>query len=173
MPEKATATHAVVNGYQEMKGPAVPARVSRNPNQLHDEKLTFGQRAADSMAKRAGSWSFIFGFIFVLVVWIALNSLAYIRNWDPYPFILLNLLLSCLAAIQAPVIMMSQNRQESRDRLEANLDFAVNVKAEKELELLQRKLDWINSVRLKEISDAQAEMSRLLKDLAAGNQPSR
>ncbi len=157
----------------ELQGPAVAEKVSVNVNKAHRESLTTGQRAADSLAKQAGSWRFIFIFLIILGVWMLLNSIAFINNWDPYPFILLNLVLSCLAAIQAPVIMMSQNRQEERDRLEADADYHVNVKAEAELERLHRKLDHmhnkldrLNEERVKELLQLQQEQMQILKDLA-------
>ncbi|MCL5987130.1 MAG: DUF1003 domain-containing protein [Actinobacteria bacterium] len=118
--------------------------ISRNINILHKERLTFGERAADGFAKFAGSWVFIFGFIIVFLLWIAINSiLLVIKPFDPYPFILLNLVLSCLAAIQAPVIMMSQNREAKRDRIRADHDYEINLKAEKEIEELHRKIDQL------------------------------
>jgi len=114
----------------------VNERVAADLNALQDERITFGQQAADRLADYAGSWAFIFGFALFLAVWIAVNAVAVTARWDPYPFILLNLLLSCLAAIQAPIIMMSQNRQEARDRLRAENDYQVNLKAEILLEQL-------------------------------------
>jgi len=95
---------------------------------------TFGQKAADGMAKWAGSWAFIIGFFVFLGLWIAANVYAWTQQWDLYPFILLNLVLSCLAAIQAPVILMSQNRAAQRDRLRAEYDYSVNRKSEKMIE---------------------------------------
>jgi len=94
---------------------------------------TFGQRAADWITKWAGSWVFIFGFFIFLAIWISINMLMWINQWDPYPFILLNLVLSCLAAIQAPIILMSQNRTTQRDRLKAEFDYRINKKAEEEI----------------------------------------
>ena len=118
--------------------------VSRNVNVLHEERMTIGERAADWFAKFAGSWSFISGFMIVLFLWIALNSVfLFIKPYDPYPFILLNLVLSCLAAMQAPIIMMSQNRQAKRDRIQADHDYEINLKAEKEIEELHRKIDQL------------------------------
>lgn len=107
------------------------------------EKGTFGQRAADRVAKFVGSWLFIGIFIGVLFIWIALNILLYIKAFDPYPFILLNLLLSCIAAIQAPLIMMSQNRQEQKDRVRAENDYKVNLKSELILNDLHEKIDLL------------------------------
>ena len=116
----------------------------RNVDAEFDERLTFGKRVSDRMAAFGGSWKFILIFASVLVVWIGLNALILLRRpFDPYPFILLNLVLSCLAAIQAPVIMMSQNRQEQKDRLRARHDYQVNLKAELEIRSLHQKLDHL------------------------------
>lgn len=120
------------------------SRASRDVNALHEERTTFGQHAADVLAEKAGSWAFILGFVGVLALWIALNSiLVLFRHWDPYPFILLNLVLSCVAAVQAPVIMMSQQRQAARDRLQADSDYRVNVKAEILLEHITKEVEEI------------------------------
>lgn len=121
--------------------------VSRNLNELHEKSLTFGQRTSDVMAKFAGSWVFIISFAVVLVIWIVVNTIALLKKpFDPYPYILLNLVLSCLAAIQAPVILMSQNREEARDRIRAELDYAVNVKAENEISKLHDKIDALTAL---------------------------
>lgn len=106
------------------------------------EHLTFGQRAADKIARFGGSWTFIISFFTVLAIWIAFN--AYVlnnRGFDPFPFILLNLILSCLASIQAPIIMMSQNRQEEKDRERAEFDLKINETAEREIRQLHKKID--------------------------------
>jgi len=103
-------------------------------------KLTIGQRAADFLARWAGSWAFIISFFVFLFLWMATNIYAWINAWDPYPFILLNLVLSCLAAIQAPVILMSQNRAAQRDRLRAEYDYSVNRKAEREIQEIKKIL---------------------------------
>lgn len=116
-------------------------RKAADINALHDEKLTLGDRMADSLANAAGSWRFIGAFLVFIFVWMAVNVAAAFHHWDPYPFILLNLLLSCIAALQAPVIMMSQNRLEARDRLRADNDFEVNVKAELLLEHLTEEVE--------------------------------
>ena len=108
-----------------------------------DEKSTLGQRAADAVARFAGSWAFIFSFIAVMVLWMAGNVLLASRAFDAYPFILLNLVLSCIAAVQAPLIMMSQNRQEAKDRQRAETDYRVNLKNELIIDDLYRKLDRI------------------------------
>ena len=108
-----------------------------------DEKSTLGQRAADAVARFAGSWAFIFSFIAVMVLWMAGNVLLASHAFDAYPFILLNLVLSCIAAVQAPLIMMSQNRQEAKDRQRAENDYRVNLKNELIIDDLHRKLDRI------------------------------
>ena len=115
--------------------------VTKNVNHRTGEKLTFGDRVADRIAKDAGSWPFIFGFLALLALWIVGNVYLLSKSFDPYPFILLNLFLSCVAALQAPVIMMSQNRQEEKDRIRAENDYKVNLKAEIIIEDLHAKLD--------------------------------
>jgi uncharacterized membrane protein len=119
----------------------VRIRASRNANEIIEEKYTFGERIADVVASFGGSWTFIIVFAIVLVAWSTANVLLRSKAWDPYPFILLNLFLSMLAAIQAPVIMMSQNRQDKKDRLRSELDFDVNRRAEAEIQNLSRKLN--------------------------------
>jgi uncharacterized membrane protein len=106
-------------------------------------KKTLGESAADFITKWAGSWIFILGFFVFLGLWMAANIYAWINQWDPYPFILLNLVLSCLAAIQAPVILMSQNRQSQRDRIKAEFDYKVNRKAEREIQEVKKQLNRI------------------------------
>ena len=118
------------------------SKVSVNPAG-EKEKYTLGQRAADAIAKFAGSWAFIFSFTGVLILWMAVNVLLAARAFDPYPFILLNLVLSCVAAIQAPLIMMSQNRQEEKDRRRAENDYKVNLKTEIMIEDLYDKVTAI------------------------------
>jgi CRP/FNR family transcriptional regulator, cyclic AMP receptor protein len=122
-------------------------RVSRNANEEQEEMLTLGDRVADRVASFGGSWTFIFLFGAILLVWITVNSVQLLRHpFDPYPYILLNLFLSMLAAIQAPVIMMSQNRQAEKDRLRNDLDYQVNMKAELEIIHLHRKVDQIYEI---------------------------
>ena len=118
------------------------SKISENPAG-EKEKYTLGQRAADAIAKFAGSWAFIFSFIGVMVVWMIVNVLLAARAFDAYPFILLNLVLSCIAAVQAPLIMMSQNRQEAKDRARAQSDYKVNLKNELILDDVHKKLDLI------------------------------
>jgi len=112
-------------------------------HKLTKQNRTFGQKAADGLARYAGSWGFIIFFFIFLIFWMATNVYAWINTWDPYPFILLNLVLSCLAAIQAPIILMSQNRQAQKDRAKASYDYSVNRKAEKEIEEIQTQLNRI------------------------------
>jgi CRP/FNR family cyclic AMP-dependent transcriptional regulator len=119
-------------------------RASRNPNEVIEKESTLGERIADSVAGFGGSWTFISLFMIVLVAYAFINILLDKKAWDPYPFILLNLFLSMLAAIQAPVIMMSQNRQNTRDRLRSELDFDVNRRAEAEIQGLARKLNLLD-----------------------------
>lgn len=118
------------------------SRVSVNPAE-EKAKYTLGQRAADAIAKFAGSWAFIFSFTGGLVLWMVINTVLATRAFDPYPFILLNLVLSCIAAIQAPLIMMSQNRQEEKDRRRAENDYKVNLKTEIMIEDLYDKVNAI------------------------------
>jgi uncharacterized membrane protein len=134
----------------------VRARAARNPNEVIEETLTLGDRLADAVARFGGSWSFIIAFGAVLVAWVAVNIALVSRAWDPYPFILLNLFLSMLAAVQAPIIMMSQNRQDTKDRLRSELDFAVNRKAETEIIQLAAKLNRIED----RLDDVHEELSR-------------
>jgi uncharacterized membrane protein len=136
-------------------------RVSRNPNEEIEERETLGDRVADGVARFGGSWRFIFSFAAVLLIWVALNTYLP-KPWDVYPFILLNLFLSMLAAIQAPVIMMSQNRQDVKDRIRSELDYQVNLKAELGVSTLLHKTDMIND-RLEDID------SKLARVPAGGN----
>lgn len=132
--------------------------VSRNTNVMHEETLTFGEKLADMVAAIGGSWSFVATFGLVLAAWISMNTIALARPFDPYPFILLNLFLSMIAAVQAPIIMMSQNRQATKDRLRAAHDYEVNLKAEIEIMALHEKLDEMRNKDL-------AAMIQELKDL--------
>ncbi len=132
----------------------------RNVNEIVAERLSFGQRAADMVARVAGSWSFIIGQSIVLTLWAVLNVTAWIRHWDAYPFILMNLVLSLQAAYTAPVIMMSQNRQAERDRVEAHNDYEINQKAEIEIQAILKHLaaqDKALSAIYRKVSAAEAE----------------
>jgi uncharacterized membrane protein len=131
----------------------VRMRTARNPNEVIEEQLTLGDRVADAVARFGGSWKFIITFGILLNVYVAINVDLGQRSWDPYPFILLNLFLSMLAAVQAPVIMMSQNRQDAKDRVRSELDFSVNRKAEVEITQLAAKLNRIEE-RVDDIHEA-------------------
>ena len=136
--------------------------VSENINEIYNENISFGDRLADRMATFGGSWGFIILFISILVIWILINSAILINQaFDPFPFILLNLILSSLAAFQAPIIMMSQNRQAKKDRIQAEMDYKVNLKAELEIRQIRTKLDQLSShqwQRLLEIQELQNEL---------------
>lgn len=134
------------------------SKISESPKER--EKYTLGQKAADSIAKFAGSWAFIFSFTGVLVVWMVINTILAAKAFDPYPFVLLNLVLSCVAAIQAPLIMMSQNRQEEKDRRRAENDYKVNLKTEIMIEDIYHKVTKI-----------LAKQEALEKELHRGGEP--
>jgi len=118
-------------------------KVAQDVTELHQQKLSFGDKMSDKLAEFAGSWKFIIGFGIVLITWIVINASLLKHPYDPFPFILLNLILSCLAAIQAPVIMMSQNRQEQKDRIRSKNDYKINLKSELIIEDLHRKIDTL------------------------------
>ncbi len=122
----------------------VRLRATRNPNEIIEKEMTTGERIADAVASFGGSWTFIITFAVILTIYTLANIILGGKAWDPYPFILLNLFLSMLAAIQAPVIMMSQNRQDTKDRLRGELDFDVNRRAESEIQGLSRKLNVLD-----------------------------
>lgn len=137
----------------------VRGRAAKNPNDVIEEESGFGERIADSVARFGGSWSFIISFGVVLIVYSGINVVLGRSAWDPYPFILLNLFLSMLAAIQAPVIMMSQNRQDSKDRLRGELDFEVNRRSESEIQGLSRKLNLLDD-KIGDVMDLLRDNSR-------------
>ena len=143
--------------------------ISTNVVQDYSEQLTFGQRMADNVASFGGSWTFIIIFMIVLVAWIVLNSFILIKlrnsSFDPYPYIFLNLILSMLAAIQAPIIMMSQNRQAYKDRLSAEHDYEVNLKSELEIIALHEKVDSLKQEQWRELISIQEEQLKLLGQL--------
>jgi len=143
--------------------------ISENVVQGYSEKLTFGQKMADNVASFGGSWTFIIIFMVVLIAWIILNSFILIKlrsgSFDPYPYIFLNLILSMLAAIQAPIIMMSQNRQAYKDRLSAEHDYEVNLKSELEIIALHEKVDSLRQEQWKDLISIQQEQLRLLSQL--------
>jgi uncharacterized membrane protein len=130
------------------------------------EQLTFAQRIADKVARFGGSWRFIIIFGIVLVAWIVINELLPAsRKYDPYPFILLNLILSCVAAMQAPVSMMSQNRQEDKDRKQAENDYMINLKSEIEIRTLHQKMDLLMQEQFLKLMECQAEQIKLLQQM--------
>lgn len=135
-----------------------------------DEPSTFGQRLADRVAAFGGSWPFIGIFLVVMAVWILLNARA-AKPYDPYPFILLNLVLSCLAALQAPIIMMSQNRQAARDRIDAQRDYQVNVVAEQQVLQIHEKLDELRAIQVAELLELQRRQMEILEALKVNSRP--
>ncbi|NJC96401.1 MAG: hypothetical protein C3F07_08440 [Anaerolineales bacterium] len=144
------------------------SHVTRNTNREFDEQLTFGQRLADRVASFGGSWTFIMIFASILLSWVILNSFIlarYNKTFDPYPYILLNLFLSMLASIQAPIIMMSQNRQAAKDRLDAAHDYEINLKAELEIASLHAKMDELREKQWSELVAMQQEQIILLTKL--------
>lgn len=137
-------------------------------DQLEDQQApdTFGQRVADRVATFGGSWTFIISFMTFLLLWIAFNAFILLnKGFDPYPFILLNLILSCLAALQAPVIMMSQNRQEEKDRERAKKDYMINLKSEVEIRLLHDKIDHLIIHQQQELLEMQKIQLDAMKDM--------
>jgi len=159
-----THTHAAIDVMVELGGrlhenDAILRRmVSRNVNEIEEEQMTLGQRVADKVADTIGSWRFIITQSIILTIWIILNVTAWINHWDPYPFILLNLMLSFQAAYAGPVIMMSQNRQSAKDRIAAEIDHQVNTKAEYEIGLLVRRMDEME----RNIEEGQSELKSLI-----------
>jgi CRP/FNR family cyclic AMP-dependent transcriptional regulator len=134
----------------------VRVRAARNPNDVIEESATFGERVADHVASFGGSWSFIITCLVVLAIYATINVELGKEAWDPYPFILLNLFLSMLAAIQAPIIMMSQNRQDKKDRLRSELDFDVNRRAHSEIQGLANKINLL--------TDKVGDIEEMLRD---------
>ena len=135
---------------EELMSEILSTNVSENSEKNErEEKITFGQKAADAVARFAGSWAFIFSFIAVMVIWMVMNVLLAAKAFDAYPFILLNLVLSCIAAVQAPLIMMSQNRQEVKDRKRAENDYRVNLKSEFVIDALYKKLESVSEMQKK------------------------
>ena len=127
----------------------------------HAETFTFGQRIADVVANGMGSWKFIIGQTLFVIAWMALNIFAYVQHWDVYPFILLNLIFSTQAAYAAPIIMMAQNRQNARDRVQAQEDYQTNIDAKKEIESLQKQLNKLEIEKLDKIIIMLADMKKV------------
>lgn len=140
--------------------------LSTNINEEFSRQLTFGERLSDRIAEFGGSWRFIISFLSVMLFWIAANVVVWLwKPFDPYPFILLNLVLSCLAALQAPIIMMSQNRQEAKDRFRAENDYRVNLKAELEIRHIQQKVDHLLMNQWQRLMQVQDVQMQLLEEL--------
>ena len=150
------------------------AILSENIQDEIEKSLTLGQRVADQVASFGGSWYFIISFFLFIIIWMAINIWVFTQKpFDPYPFILLNLILSCIAAIQAPIIMMSQNRQEDKDRKRAEHDYKINLKAELEIKLLSEKIDHLlihQNKKFLEIQEVQTDyLDDLMKELKSQN----
>ena len=146
-------------------------RVARDVMSEFDEGLSFGQRIADRVAAFGGSWTFIFIFLGLLVIWMIFNTFVLARGaFDPYPYILLNLILSCIAALQAPVIMMSQNRMAEKDRVQAKHDYEVNIKAELEILQLQKKINELRERDWTALIEMQQRQIELLESLSGTQQ---
>jgi uncharacterized membrane protein len=163
-----TANSAQVKKLQEIVKKAIEEETLITSNLLNPPKeiLTRGQTISDKVAKFGGSWAFIISFFIVLVVWVLFNTLTPARdNFDPYPFILMNLILSCIAALQAPVIMMSQNRQEEKDRKRAENDYLINLKAELEIKALNQKIELLIQEQVQTLFESQEVQLEILKKL--------
>ncbi|EAZ80427.1 DUF1003 domain-containing protein [Algoriphagus machipongonensis] len=161
-----TAKNAQIKKLQEIVKKAIEDQNLITNNLLNPPKelLTKGQSISDKVAKFGGSWAFIITFLIILVVWILFNTLTPVKdNFDPYPFILMNLILSCIAALQAPVIMMSQNRQEEKDRKRGENDYLINLKAELEINALNQKIDLILGEQIQSLFESQAAQLEILK----------
>jgi uncharacterized membrane protein len=143
-----------------------------NVNIVHEKSMTFGERTSDVFAETMGSWTFIIVQSVILVIWVILNVTAYIRRWDPYPFILLNLALSLEAAYSAPIIMMSQNRQADKDRLAAEEDYRINTKAEEELKAVMKHLEEQDEMMIDILGRLEDQHKVLLDRLGLANSPS-
>jgi len=138
------------------------------------ENLTTGEKISDKVARFGGSWKFIISFFIILLLWIAFNAVAISEySFDPYPFILMNLILSCLAALQAPIIMMSQNRQEQKDRVRSENDYLINLKAEMQIRSLNQKIDLLLEEEIKTLFDIQQKQYDLLKEINAKLEPKK
>lgn len=140
--------------------------LTENVEETIQSERTFGERAADVIASFGGSWTFILSFMVFITIWMALNVAGALGAFDPYPFILLNLVLSCIAALQAPVIMMSQKRQEAKDRLRSENDYRINLKAELEIRHLHEKIDHMLTRQWERLAEIQAIQIELMEDLA-------
>jgi uncharacterized membrane protein len=143
-----------------LKSVAAKTKAAKTWLDKHRESLSYGQRIADAVANGMGSWAFIIGQTIFVIIWMTLNVIGFIRHWDVYPFILLNLIFSTQAAYAAPIIMMAQNRQSERDRLQAQADYDTNVEAKLEIESLQMQLNKIETEKLDKIITMLEEMKK-------------
>lgn len=161
--------HALHETEQRLLAELRDVRRTRRTAHAHRDirQLTLGQKIADTVAATMGSWTFIIIQSAILLVWIVLNITAYVQQWDPYPFILLNLALSFQAAYAAPFIMMSQNRQQDIDRKAAEHDYQINVKAELEIELLHQKIDQLREKEVLNLSESVKQLTELLTQASA------
>lgn len=165
--EKGKLSHVEKQVVRSMKKHEI---LAENINQQFEKELTIGEKVSDKVAAFGGSWKFIITFISIMMVWIIINAFILIkRPFDPYPFILLNLILSCLAALQAPIIMMSQNRQEDKDRMRSENDYKTNLKAELEIRHLNEKMDHLLSYQWQRLLEIQQLQLDMIEDLAEQN----
>ncbi|MER2604860.1 MAG: DUF1003 domain-containing protein [Siculibacillus sp.] len=171
--EMLAAEHGELNALEAQVAASIANAdtISTNVATAFLEKRTFAQRLSDGMASFVGSWSFIIVFLLVLIAWMAVNVALIGRAFDPYPFILLNLVLSCIAAIQAPIIMMSQQRQEAKDRLRSENDYRVNLKAELEIRNLHEKMDHLLSHQWQRLAEIQQMQIEIMEDRARDRTP--
>lgn len=156
-------THELLEAEQHLLNDLRNLRRRMRARETGGDALSLGQRVADAVAAMMGSWTFIIVQTTILFLWIVLNAVAYIRHWDPYPFILLNLALSFQAAYAAPFIMMSQNRQQDIDRKQAENDYKINIKAELEIELLHQKLDQLREKEVLALTQAIENLTAKLR----------
>ena len=163
-----TEEKGALSGVEEevAKKAGLHVTIARNIDAQFEQDITVGQRAADTVARVGGSWTFVLGFMVFLVLWMAFNTLVLRQqSFDPYPYILLNLVLSCLAALQAPIIMMSQNRQAARDRIESNHDYETDLKAEIEIASLHDKVDHLLHAQWERMVELQQMQMELLTEI--------
>jgi len=172
MAPMARLVHELEETEERLLGELRSLRRATRASQAHRYQLTLGQRIADTVAATMGSWTFIIIQSVLLFFWIVLNVTAYIQQWDPYPFILLNLALSFQAAYAAPFIMMSQNRQQDIDRKAAEHDYQINIKAELEIELLHQKIDQLREKEVLSLTESVRQLTEVLGRSAPQTKPS-
>ena len=172
MAPMARLVHELEETEERLLGELRSLRRATRASQAHRYQLTLGQRIADTVAATMGSWTFIIIQSVLLFFWIVLNVTAYIQQWDPYPFILLNLALSFQAAYAAPFIMMSQNRQQDIDRKAAEHDYQINIKAELEIELLHQKIDQLREKEVLSLTESVRQLTDVLGRSAPQTKPS-